>query len=330
MSEYYCPFCGADIGEQLGFDPDAGYWTCTECGKLLYDPKGNSDEPARFEGIDWFCDNCGAFLNAQSGFSDWLDTWTCTKCGHVNSISENDIYESEEALQRSKADTNNDNIEEDTDYENEEDYTNDYDEEELTEFQHSDIEQHYKASKKREKRREQRKRLWRFITRKKQAVGISFEQCKHLQYSELISFLRNREFYKIKTSSIEDLSIDALSMDGVVASVSINNMETFDATSEFPYNSQINIVYHSLKRKAPPLTSKRAKHKHIDNVITQFRNAEFQNLYKQKIPDLKTGWLVKENSVEKVTINGKENYKRRDQFRIDAKIVISYHTFKNS
>lgn len=37
MSDYYCPHCGADLGDQYGFDPDAGYWTCTECGQFLMD-----------------------------------------------------------------------------------------------------------------------------------------------------------------------------------------------------------------------------------------------------------------------------------------------------
>lgn len=102
MSDYYCPHCGADLGNQPGFDPDAGYWTCTECGQFLTDPGDESDEPSRFDGVGWFCDGCGAYLNKQIGFSDWYSTWTCTECGHVNNLSEDEIYESEEAYQASR------------------------------------------------------------------------------------------------------------------------------------------------------------------------------------------------------------------------------------
>lgn len=28
MSDYYCPSCGADLGDQAGFDPDEGFWKC--------------------------------------------------------------------------------------------------------------------------------------------------------------------------------------------------------------------------------------------------------------------------------------------------------------
>ena len=38
MSDYYCTNCGADLGDQYGFDPEKGYWTCTECGTLMTDP----------------------------------------------------------------------------------------------------------------------------------------------------------------------------------------------------------------------------------------------------------------------------------------------------
>ena len=50
----------------------------------------------RFPGIDWYCDRCNAYLNDQPGFDDHHYVWKCTECGHKNSISSDDIYESEE------------------------------------------------------------------------------------------------------------------------------------------------------------------------------------------------------------------------------------------
>lgn len=49
----------------------------------------------RFPGIDWYCDRCNAYLNDQPGFDDHHYVWKCTECGHKNSISADDIYESE-------------------------------------------------------------------------------------------------------------------------------------------------------------------------------------------------------------------------------------------
>lgn len=50
----------------------------------------------RFPRIDWYCDRCNAYLNDQLGFDDHHYVWKCTECGHKNSISADDIYESEE------------------------------------------------------------------------------------------------------------------------------------------------------------------------------------------------------------------------------------------
>ncbi len=50
----------------------------------------------RFPDIDWYCDRCNSYLNNQTGFDDSKYIWPCTECGHKNSISSNNIYESED------------------------------------------------------------------------------------------------------------------------------------------------------------------------------------------------------------------------------------------
>ncbi len=113
MSEYYCPNCGTDLDNQPGFDPTAGYWTCTKCGQFLMDPEDDSNETSQYKDVGWFCDNCGAYLNKQYGFSDWNSTWQCTECGYINNISDDEIYESEAEYQasRQEADYYNNNYE---------------------------------------------------------------------------------------------------------------------------------------------------------------------------------------------------------------------------
>ena len=49
----------------------------------------------RFPGIDWWCDRCGAYLNEQYNFNDHNHTQKCTQCSHKNSISQDNIYESD-------------------------------------------------------------------------------------------------------------------------------------------------------------------------------------------------------------------------------------------
>ena len=45
--------------------------------------------------------------------------------------------------------------------------------------------------------------------------------------------------------------------------------------------------------------------------------------------DLKIGWIVKEDTVDSLTIDCKNDFRRTGRLRIDAHIAISYHTFKN-
>ena len=418
MSDYYCPNCGADLGDQSGFDPYVGYWTCTECGHFLTDPGDESAEPERYEGVGWFCDECGAFLNNQIGFSDWYSTWTCTECGHVNNLSEDEIFDSEEAYQASRTEDGSDdeddgfgygeewqydnprrcgvcdrllnkqngfedllgyficekcgyynewNTDEDNDDEEESSVSYSYGEESDSfsddgEYDDDEVESYYdseeyerqvreeerrreeqerqleeqrrakeeKRRQRREQRREQGKRLWRTITGKKQVIGLSSEQCLQMQYDDVVNLLKGQEFHNISVVGSEDLTLDNLSQEGIVGRILINGVDTFDASAKFPFNAKISIVYHMLKTASPPLTSKKAKRMDIDDVVWEFGDVGFRNIYREEIPDLKKGWLVKEDSVEKVTIEGRSDYKKSERFRLDAKIVISYHTFKKS
>ena len=418
MSDYYCPHCGADLADQPGFDPDAGYWTCTECGHFLTDPGDGSDEPERFDGVGWFCDECGAFLNKQIGFSDWYSTWTCTECGHVNNLSEDEIYESEEAYQANRTEDRSDDgddgygygeewqydyprrcegcdrllnkqdgfeewlghftcekcgyynewstddedddedeygdedeYDDENEYGDEDEYDDEDDDEEVESyFDPEEYEERVQAEtrrqeelerrrakqqikeekrrKRKDQRREQGKRLWRTITGKKQVIGISSEQCQHMRYEDVVNLLKDREFYNISVVGSEDLVLDNLSQEGIVGQITINGVESFDASARFPFNAKINIVYHLLKTSFPPLTSRNAKRMDIDDVVWEFDNAGFKNIYREAIPDLTKGWLIKEDSVERVMIDGRTDFKKRERFRLDARIVISYHTFK--
>ena len=426
MSDFYCPNCGADIGDQPGFDPDAGYWTCTECGQFLTDPGDESDGPSRFDGVGWFCDGCGAYLNKQNGFSDWYNTWTCTECGYVNNLSEDEIYESEEAYQASREDEEHEEAyqvsqeeeehEEDEGYGYDEEWQYDHprrceccdrllnkqdgfdewlgyficekcgyynewsmddgDDEESSESDSGYVEsdstydsedeeedaesffdsEEYKRrvqaearrkeekarkqeelrrakeaerQQKQERRKEQHKRIWRTITGKRQVIGLSSEQCQHMRYEDVEALLRNQEFYNISVIGKEDLEPESVSMEGTVGQISINKICTFDASALFPFNAKISIIYHKLKTAVPPLTSKSAKRMDIDDVVWEFSNAGFRNIHREAIPDLIKGWLVKEDSVENVKIDGKTDYKKSNRVRLDAQIVISYHIFKN-
>ncbi len=90
--EYFCPVCEAVFNEQEGFNPNVGYWYCTNCGQATYD-SDNVYNGEKYIDVMWFCDECGDFLNKQEGFTDTCGIWKCLNCGYENTISEEEIRE---------------------------------------------------------------------------------------------------------------------------------------------------------------------------------------------------------------------------------------------
>lgn len=54
----------------------------------------------------------------------------------------------------------------------------------------------------------------------------------------------------------------------------------------------------------------------------------FTNISLLPIRDLIKGWFVKDGSVEKVIINGKDSFKKKAKFERNVPVVIRYHTKK--
>ena len=403
MSDYYCPHCRADLGDQYGFDPDVWYWTCTECNADLHrDYSG-----AEFSEVedDEKCPNCGAYLKNQWGFSDYEENWTCSECnaelhreyssdpftviddehrcpncsaslfkqsGYSKYSYDWTCTECNADLHRDYSGAEFDVVDEDdedddTDYssflsydsdddEEEEELSHDSEEyqqrmreaakqrakedcrrqeqlarqraEELRRRQEEQQKREEEQRKKAEKRRESRKKFWRTLTGKKQIAGITADACRNMNYSDVVRILKAQEFYNITTRIVEDLSAEEKGREGIVETVSFNGVEVFDKDTQFPYSANIEVVYHMMKRQKPPITSRGSKRKDVDDITWEFSNAGFVNIERIAIPDLSKGWLVKEDSVESVEIDGKTDFRKSDLIRIDAKIVVRYHTFK--
>lgn len=180
---------------------------------------------------------------------------------------------------------------------------------------------------KKEEKKARRRRMWRTILRKKQEIGISSLQCREIHCEKLIRMLKERDFYNIQTIILEDLTIDNISREGIVDNISINGENVFDSVTRFPFGAKIVIVYHMLQRISPPITLREARRKNEAEVVYRFSNAGFMNITKEAIPDLRKGWIVKIGTVENITIDGRSDFTRKEKFRPDAQIKISYHTF---
>ena len=79
---------------------------------------------------------------------------------------------------------------------------------------------------------------------------------------------------------------------------------------------------------AIPLSSKKYKGENYEVVVQQLEDAGFEDVEAKPVKDLVTGWITKDGAVESVSIAGDTEFEEGDIFSIDAKVVVTYHTFK--
>ena len=78
-----------------------------------------------------------------------------------------------------------------------------------------------------------------------------------------------------------------------------------------------------------PMSIANYEDKSCVSIEAMFRGAGFTNISCIPLNDLTTGLLKKPNTVESITINGKEITVWGKKFSHDAAVVISYHSFAN-
>ena len=78
-----------------------------------------------------------------------------------------------------------------------------------------------------------------------------------------------------------------------------------------------------------PFSSKDLKGENYEQTIIELENAGFVEITTQENKDLVTGFITKDGSVEKVSINGNFNFEEGDIFPEEAAVVVTYHTFKD-
>lgn len=61
-----------------------------------------------------------------------------------------------------------------------------------------------------------------------------------------------------------------------------------------------------------------------------FENVGFTNVTTNVEYDIVTGWLTDDGEVKSVTINGKKEFDSDDKYRLDAEVVVTYHTLKKN
>lgn len=161
-------------------------------------------------------------------------------------------------------------------------------------------------------------------------VGYTEESLIGLTYEDAVQKLEEQGFSNINLEEKSDLLLSDENKANKVSDISIKDIDLFDIDTKCRYNTEITIVYHTLKMVNAPLISKDSKGLNYLDVQEKFETAGFIDVKYDIVYDIITGWIMSDGEVESVKIDGNEDFDSYDDFRPDADVVIIYHTLKKN
>ena len=161
-------------------------------------------------------------------------------------------------------------------------------------------------------------------------MGYSSESLEGLKYTEAVQRLKESGFSNVHMKEISDLTISRDDEENLVTEVKLMFGDSFDEDTKYPSNLWITVEYHTVELYGPPLTSKEAKGMNYLDVLEEFENVGFINISTIVEYDIVTGWLTDDGEVKSVTINGEKKFDSYDKYRLDAEVVVTYHTLKKN
>lgn len=177
-----------------------------------------------------------------------------------------------------------------------------------------------------ELKKKRRKAFW--FNRKRIALDVSVTDFVGKMYKDVSERLIKNGFTNIDTVPVKDIYTDSGYSPGEVEKIVIDGNYVGECGEMIPYDVKIMIIFHLKKEFVFPYSSRQVKKQNCEVLLEKLRNIGFTYIKVIPVKDLKTGWIVKNNSVEIVTINKQENYKKGLVLAYDTEIIIYYHTFK--
>ena len=350
---WFCDNCGALLNKQSGFTDSYSSWTCTECyhsnpinEDVIYDSEKEINKgccPDCGENLEdqfgcypegcqtcycgktlYFCEYCHELLNSQDGFYDDCEEWICSECGTDNEITgvneeDNECYPHSNSNNQTYYTSNNSST-----YQTKNKDTTQYN-----------------------KKRPKRKRKWKvffaiililtgvsafgyYEFTKMIPTGYSNEELEGLRYTVVVEKLKESGFTDVKEKEIQDLTISREDEEKMVTDVKLGWTTFFDETTKYPSNLRVTVVYHTVETYSPPLTSKEIKNMNYEDVISSFEDAGFINIKTEVEYDIVTGWISEDGEVKSVTIDGDKKFDSSDKYRLDAEVIVTYHTLRKN
>jgi hypothetical protein len=144
----------------------------------------------------------------------------------------------------------------------------------------------------------------------------------------VLDILKENGFNNYKTVPIKDICIGSNYSCGEVSQVIINGQTQINKNELIPYDAEIVVTYHLKREIEFPYSSQKLIRRDYKNITQELFDLGFTEIHTVPLLDLTTGWLVKDGSIEKVSVGGNQTFKKTTPFEYDTEIIIEYHTFK--
>lgn len=90
------------------------------------------------------------------------------------------------------------------------------------------------------------------------------------------------------------------------------------------------MAYYTLEKYSVQMSSKGAKSANYQDVMEKFEEAGFENITLEVEYDIITGWITDDGKVKSVTVNDDGKFASGKEYRANAEVVITYHTYRSN
>lgn len=337
--EFRCPNCGAGLDDQWRFTDDQNDWKCTECGARLHHDYSDDE----YTVIKHICPRCDAPLDIQWCFDEYDDDWQCTECGaHLHHDYSDDEYEEVESDDE-EADSNSSEYSSSS-YSSQGTSSSRGYRSNSTEYSGSSQSSYTSLHTPTKKKVNWKLRNFGTLAliiailvggvyyeiKMLTPVGTASSALIGKEYEHVITILEDAGFTNISTNEIPDLPLNKISEENKVVSIKIGLFEEFSDDLKIPSNFPVVITYHTLEKISLPLSSKDAKGANYQVVMKSFKDAGFENIALEVEYDIITGWMTDDGEVKSVAVNGDNKFSAGSEYRADAEVIITYHTYRKN
>ena len=154
-------------------------------------------------------------------------------------------------------------------------------------------------------------------------VSKSSGEYAGLDYQEVSDELSKLGFKNISTEELADLPSQGEVKDGTVESVTIGG-EAFEAGGSFSKESEVHIVYHTIKMLLLPFGADEISGKDYKEIGKLLSESGFTNVELKEVDDIDPDGAATDPYNE-MTVSGSADFKKGDSVPFDATIGVFYH-----